>query len=105
MYANDIGVAEFDFPAVLAHLTSTNTGDWVEKKGPRSKSGLDYWFDGPKGAEAYANINQFSLVISFDGLELNDAPDWRYEFDFDELPPDHWLRGHVRTDGPTPVAP
>jgi hypothetical protein len=100
---SDIGFASFNFPGILARLTDAAQGDWSEIDGPSSGCGVDYWYAGPAGDQAYVNFDQVVLSVSITN-EAADKEPTRFEFDFDELEDGHWLRSFIETSGPVPFA-
>ncbi len=63
-------VVSFDFPKMLAHLTDTRARSWHESSGPETGCGIDYFYVGPRGREAYINVDQEQVTISVDGETL-----------------------------------
>ena len=66
---------EFASPLeVLASVTQTSPDDWESLDGPDSGLGVDYWYRlrGP-GKEAYLNLDQYHLTMSFDGEQVYNA--------------------------------
>jgi hypothetical protein len=94
--ANDIQVVSIDYPAILARLTDTKPADWNEADGPDSGVGVDYWYNGPNGEVAYANLDQSHLEISVEN-------EGKLDIDLDEAPDDHWIRQHVSCIGSSPT--
>ena len=98
-----ISMVTWNLRAVIARMTDTSEDDWQEFQGPRSGSGLDYWYAGPGGAQAYVNLNQTLLHVSVEGGGFDETEP--LDVDFDEIPGDHWVRGCVETSGPNPLSP
>lgn len=80
-------VVSFDFPKMLAHLTGTRAKSWREAHGPETGCGMDYYYDGPQGREAYINVDQENATISVDGETI-------FSGDIQE---DTALKKHVRS--------
>jgi hypothetical protein len=86
---------EFDLRAMLAHLTRIPKEKWIEKSGPDSGSGLDYWYETAAGIEAYINVDQTAVSISVYDENGETLEQDSFDLEDEEFSSGHWAAGMV----------
>lgn len=86
--------ANFDFTAMLEHLTGVPADQWHDAIGPETGVGVDYFFVTDDGRQAQVNLDQDQIDFHLGG----DHDDVTIADIFD-LPGDHWAKGMISIEG------